>query len=109
MANGNGKDEGTLVAIGEQDGQVMLMFPKPIQWLALDPENARQIAEQIARSAYAAHTGMTPLNQKSYVSENIRVMLNARVTMIIRSLNEQGKSPDWIAREVIDRVLAEVT
>jgi len=105
---GNG-DGGPLVAIGERDGKVIMTFSSPVQWLPLDPENARQIAEQIARSAYKARFGRDPNENRSYITDTIRQGLHARATMIIRSMTTQGKRSNHIASQVVDEILKEIT
>jgi len=45
--------EGTeTVAVGVEDKRVVLKFPKPISWAALDPDTALAVGEEMARSAY---------------------------------------------------------
>ena len=105
---GNG-DGGPLVAIGEKDGQVIMTFSSPIQWLPMDAENARQIAEQLARSAYKARFGKEPYENRSYITDTIRQGLHARATLIIRSMTTQGKKSNHIASQVVDEILKEIT
>jgi len=97
----------TTVAVGERDGQVILEFPEAVQWAAFDPETARQIGEAIAKSSYAAKYGKAP-SQGSSLSMEIRAKLVARTQHIIRSLQEQHKNSDYVAREVVDTIVAEI-
>ncbi len=39
----------------------------------------------------------------------VREVMIVRCTMILRQLLERGRKPEYIAREIIDRVLQEVT
>lgn len=41
----------SLVEIEDRDGKVVLQFPNPIQWAALDPATAVQIAHAIVQAA----------------------------------------------------------
>ena len=44
----NPEDQGALmVAFGIDKGKVILAFPKPIDWVALSPEQAREAAESL--------------------------------------------------------------
>lgn len=97
-----------LIAIGENQGKVVFSFPRPTTEFVCDAENARNIAEQIARSAHKAHFGFLPEAQRSLVGENIRKRLKARAFLVIRSSIEQGKKADYIANEVTDMLLREV-
>ena len=99
----------TTCAIGERDGLVIMNFPKEVQWAAFDPETARQIGEAIARQAYEIHTGLKADPGRSIISEEKRTRLITRATHVIRSLQDSGKLPGFIAAQVVDTILAEVT
>ena len=48
-------DEGAIqFAIGIDRGQVKLVFPKPVHWLAMSPEQARELADKIHATARKA-------------------------------------------------------
>jgi hypothetical protein len=48
----NPDDQGALmVAFGVDRGKVILAFPKPIDWVALEPEQARESAELLLERA----------------------------------------------------------
>lgn len=100
-------DGTTTVAVGERDGQVILSFPKPIQWAAFDPETAAQIGEAIAKEAYQCRYGRKH-ESKSVIGEQVRMRLITRATHVIRSLQDKGKLPGVIASEVVDTILSEV-
>lgn len=112
--NGFDKDttitaEATMVAVGERSGKVVLTFSKPIQWLPLDPENARQIAEQMAKSAYTARYGREPTGEpRSMITEKLRKHMRSRATIIIRTLMEENRGPGYIANHVVDAILREL-
>ncbi len=114
MSNGNGgepiqEDGKTLFALGEVDGMVVITFPRPISYVKFEPENARALSEQLARSAYRAHYNLpAPAPGKSLVAEGVRRKLHARATLIIRSMMEQNKRPDYIANQVVDQLLKEI-
>ena len=99
----------TTCAIGNRDGMVVQEFPHPVTWAAFDPETARQIGEAMAKEAYYLHTGLKPEAGKSIISEQKRSLLVTRITHIIRSMNAQEKLPGYIAAQVVDTILAEVS
>lgn len=98
----------TTCAIGNRDGQVIMTFPEAVEWAAFDPETARQIGEAMAREAYAVRYGRQP-ESKSVISDEVRQRLMNRATIIIRSLQEKSRAPGFIAMEVVDAILSEVT
>jgi hypothetical protein len=98
----------TEIAVGDEGGQVVLRFPQAVEWCTLDPETARQVGEAIARAAYHAHTGQTVDPKQFVLSEQVRTRLITRVSHVIRSLQDKGRLPGFIAAEVVDTVLQEV-
>lgn len=98
-----------LIAIGERNGKVVFNFPHATSEFICDAENARQIAEQIARSAYKAHTGRDAQGGKSVIGEAVRRRLHARAVIVVRTLIEQGKSAEYIGKHLTDIILGEVT
>ena len=101
----------TKIEVSDIDGKVLLKFSKDTRNLVMDPENARVIAEGIAKAAYKARYGHKPTGgeQRSIISEQIRMRMINRCTHVIRSLQDQKKMPGYIANHVIDIVLSEVT
>ena len=104
---GDGASE---VAIGINGGKVVLRFPKALEWVALDPENARQIAEAIARCAYEAHYGRPAQTAKSQLSNQKHVALIRRVTLMLGSFQRESSLPsnNKMATAIVDSILSEV-
>lgn len=103
-------DAPLMCAIGERNGMVAMLFPVPTKEFEMGAEQARAIAEQIARSAYIVDTGMQPdAGGKSMISENLRLRARRRARLVIRSLMEQNKGSDYIADTVVDLILQELT
>lgn len=51
----NEEDEGAIqTGIGIEDGRVMIVWPKPITWIAFDPDAADEFADNIKEKAAAA-------------------------------------------------------
>jgi len=105
----NNKDTSLEVAIGDLNGEVIITFSRSIQWWPLEPESARQIAEQIGRSSYKAKYGKDIDPTKSAITDTIREVLQNRATHIIRSMMSDNKPPKHIASEVVDQILKEIT
>lgn len=94
--------------IGDRDGMVVIHLAKPTDEITITPEVARQIAETLARSAYSAAYNLQAPENKSKIAERIRGKLLNRITHVIRSLQEQGKPPLYIANHVVDTVMSEM-
>lgn len=99
----------TTCTIGVVDGQVVLTFPKQTNWVAFDPETARQLGEAMAKNAYEARYGTPPQGKGSIVVDQIRTRLHLHATHMIRSMIDKRVLPGRIAHEVVDMVLREVT
>lgn len=100
----------TQVAIGLRDGRVVMQFPQAIEWFAMDPQNAKEIAEGIARASYEAHYGRPPPESaRSVIGEEKLKLLTTKVAFMLSKLAEQGRSNGYVARAIIEAVLAEAT
>ena len=100
-------DANTEIAVGEQDGKVVLTFSRPVRWLELDANAARRIGEQLARSSYGATYGGDPAG--SAITAAKRQVLINRWILVDRSMREQGKNPLFIAETLVDLFLSEVS
>ena len=105
------------VAVGDRNGKVLLAFDRPVQNWVLDPQNAFQIGEAIARAAHTARFGQAPLKTdgpyiaeqvKARVTDEIRTRMVLQAGFALRSMLDQGHKPDYMARELVDRILSEV-
>lgn len=94
------------VTVAERNGLVMIGTPdRP--FAALTPEEARQVAEALARSSYQARFGVDLVPKgSSAVSRVVRDQIVNRVTHILRSLGDQHKPRIFIAESVVDAVLS---
>jgi hypothetical protein len=104
-----GNKTATTCAVGERDGKVVLQFPEAVQWAAFDPETARQIGLAIAKAAYKAHTGSDATTGSIVISETLRERMILNITHMIRSLEQKKHKPRYIAMNVVDAILQEVT
>jgi hypothetical protein len=102
--------------------EVVLRFPQPTELVVFGAENARQIAESLARYAYQAHTGkeLSDADIQSQIAQDIRDRLTdqlrdrmiARFALVVPSMLEKLKgsaTPGRIAMELVDILLREVT
>lgn len=107
--NGNGHVEGEgrgLLLIGIE-GQRVKLIKSNLDWLVLDPPNALAIAEEIARLAWEL-SGKPKTQGKSTIGEMVMQKLYTRVAHVGRDLHERNRSWEYIAKEVVNIVAAEI-
>lgn len=98
----------TELGLSVEKGQVVVRFPEPRLWFAMDPQNALVIGEAIAKAAYEARFGKKPGEGSSVLSERTRQRIVTRAGAMLRSLLADRKPVDYIAASVTDAVLKEV-
>lgn len=117
MSGGNGEDKEAIhVAMQDEGGQVVLLFDRLVQAWVMDPQNAFEIAEGMARCAHAAKFGRQVQSDKSYLGQQIlkRVTEEVRLRMIreadfsLTKMMEQNRKADFMAAEIVNRILSEV-
>lgn len=108
-ANDSGKSESeTLIGIGVLRGRVALEFHHPMKSIEIEPENARLLAEGIAKAAYHARYGVpAPVFGGSAITgeKRQRIITNA----VFRIKRMENRSPEFIAADIVDLVLTELT
>jgi len=105
------------VAIGISQGKVLIHWQRPTTYIAFDPQNAYEFGEMMARTAHKARFGEDAPDDRSYLAQQIRARVTEelrdrmviRTMHVIRSLQEKNKSPDFVAKEVVDTIFAEVS
>lgn len=109
-------DGKTEIAVGDENGSVVLRFPKAIEWARLDPQNAFEIGEAIARAAHRARFGEEPPSDSSYigqqiksrVTDQIRDKLVIRTALLLKNMQNSNKTPGYWALQIVDTLLSEV-
>ena len=99
----------TNIAVGQREGRVVLQFQNSVEWIALDPDNAAQIGEAMARAAYEIRYGKVPDDTPSVIKQQKVNVLYQRIENVLRSMARKNKTAKHIAHEVVDLVLAEIT
>ncbi len=95
-------------SIGVAKGRVEMHFPTPRTRVVMDSENARQIAEGIAKAAYEARYSRKPDESRSGLADTIRERMVTRVALVAGSMARDGKSNQEIAKAVVDIVMGEL-
>lgn len=96
------------IAVGVVKGRVHVELVPGHDWFAMDAENARTIAEAVARAAYEARYGVKPTTAESRLSTDRRVQMIGRARLVANSLAQQGKNDMEIATAVVDVILKEI-
>ena len=106
----------TTAAVGIRDGQVVMQFPHAVQWVAVDPQTAVDIGEALARAGFEIRNGHPPRENTAVLQDEIkrkatdivRLSMITRSEIILRQLLERKRSMNYIATELVDRMLQEV-
>jgi hypothetical protein len=100
------------IAVGEHQDCVMLRFEKPVLWVILDSETARNVAEKIARTAYKVRFGDDPTTQaKSVITDAVvaRLRLRVRKMLQVEFAGAEETKFSIAANAIVDAVLQEAT
>ena len=111
---------GNTISLRARRGNVLILFGaskdqnyKQIGFITLAPEEARQAAEALARSAYESHYGVAPDSGRSMLSDTKRVAMVRRVAIMLGGFVRNNKvfpTPDAngkIAQSIVDTILSE--
>ena len=103
------------IAMKVHGGKVSMMYHQPVREVAFEPQNALNFAHMMARYSYEATHGHPPQDEghqllaqqvRKKVTKEVRETLVNRVKLMLRSLNEQHRHPDYIATQLVDTVLS---
>jgi len=89
-------------------GMIILRFPEPKAWIAMDPNGARNIADAMHAEADFVQRLVTREERLDYAANRLRDMLITRVTLMLTSMERDGKQPAYRAAQIVDQVLSAV-
>lgn len=98
-------DGTTQVAVGDRNGQVVLQYPRPVQWVAIDPQTAVQVAKSMIDAAVNCGMNVEIKAPKPEVTEGQRVRMEARCLMILKNKREHTEKDPVLARRLVDTIL----
>lgn len=105
----------TEMILALEDGRIIIRFKEPKLWVAFDPQNAMAVSGRMARMAYEAHYGKPAPDAhamerevQSKLTEQMRDRMIARVALMLPNLLEKGKTPGYIAMQVVDSIFSAV-
>ncbi len=100
------------VAVGVVNGKVVARWHVPVSQIEFDPDNAFQVGTGLRNAACDA-VGTTPEMMGGPGRMELTNEARARILVIcgkiVRSMLEQGKTPEQITLHVVDHVLSETT
>lgn len=95
----------TQVAVGDRDGQVVLQYHRPVQWVALDPATAVQVARAMIDAAANCGINIEIKLPKPVITEGMRTRMEARAMMILNNKREHTEKTPVLARRMVDTIL----
>lgn len=106
------------VAIGVVGAKVVARWIEPVTQIEFDAANAYKVGLALSHAALEAHKGARKSKDvefidgelaqvKLVVSDVLRDMLIASVATIVKTLQDQKKTPGYIAMHCVDAVLRE--
>ena len=107
----------TAMTVSANKGLVILHFPHSVEWAALDPQTAVQVAEQMARAAHVVRFGREPRSNADVLADEIRAKATDtmrqhcinRTVLLLRQFQETKPSLEVQATHIVDHVLQRVT
>ena len=82
------------LAVGCHGDYVILTFPTPVAWVAIDPKTAYQVAEVMCRNAFAIEIKDKVEGEWSSMVQKKRQMLLAKIEHALISAMTNGKLSD---------------
>jgi len=97
--------------IAPEDGQVVMRFKEPVEFVVFDPQNMIDIATALTDAAFEARDGLKPVGDtlKAELIERHRMTLTHRFSRMIATMREDKKvSTGKLAQELVDASLKEI-
>lgn len=98
-------DGSTQIAVGDRDGKVILQFPTPIQWAALDPPNAVGIAKAMIDASVVCGLDVQITTPKRQVSEGEKLRMEVRTVMLLKNKRESKEKDEMLAKRIVENLL----
>ena len=98
------------IAVAARGDFVVILFPSPVTWFAMNPSQAMQVGESIARSGYAVEAREDVYGHKPIIWEQIRERLKVKIEHLLKSdmVNDKLTNPSLTANRCVELLLTEV-
>lgn len=86
---------------------VIVRFPSPKQWIGLDPIGARNLGDALHAEAdfIEGYGRLNAEERMRLAAKDMRERLIIRVTIMLNSMQRDGRRPTYQASHVVDEVL----
>ena len=107
-------NESVDIALKDHKGKVMMIFPRPVPHIIFEPQNAFNVAENLARCAHKARFPGDRLPEdfsylaqqvKQRLTDQMRDRLAVRVRAMLPSLLE-SKDLNYASVQIVDTIFA---
>lgn len=107
-------NESVDIALNAVKGRVVMLFPKPVPHVVFEPQNAFNVAEQLARYAHKARFPNEKLPEdfsylaqqlKQRLTDDMRDRLLIRIRSMLPSLLER-KDLNYAAASIVDTIFS---
>ena len=96
------------LAIGIDNKRVVIKLPPGNDWIALDPDVAARVAEELIFCTMACGVKVLIPQEKKEITQIQRVAIERRVALVLDNLNERKAKPEYVAKQIIDVVMREM-
>lgn len=107
--SGSSGDGPTNVMVLHDKAMVILRFPEPKRWVAFDVTGARNVADAMHAEADLISRLVTRQDRMAAAANRMRDQLITRVTLMLTSMEKDGKKPAYQAAHIVDQVLQAVS
>lgn len=95
------------LTLSDHRGLVVMHFDKKVNYVAIQPNEARDLGEKLARQSYRAIYGDYPTTQdRSQITEQMRIRARNRVTTMLQNYEPKTKA-EIIAKAsaIVDEIM----
>lgn len=101
------KKGATHMAVGIEDGKVLMRFPKEVSWLALAPDAAVGIGEKLIMCGVELGVHVEIPQPPRDITPMRKAALETRIAIVMKNLLERKVKLERIAKELTEIVLKE--
>ena len=96
------------LAVGIENKRVVIKLPPGKDWIAIDPDVAARVAEELIFCTMACGVKVVIPQEKKVLTPIQRSAIENRVALVYRNLTDRKAKPEYIAKQLIDIVMREM-
>lgn len=96
------------LAIGIENKRVVIKLPPGKDWIALDPDVAARVAEELIFCTMQCGCKVVIPQEKKVLTQMQRTAIERRVALVITNLHERKAKSQYMAKQIIDVVMREM-